>query len=110
MLRDIETFLGIFIGIITFAGSVIAALKLAEVWGGEFGEFVFMLGPFRHGLNGTMVGITAIVGIIFCIDDTWIMGLYINVIMGTLLGFHLVLAVGGADMPVIISMLNSLSG
>lgn len=110
ILRDIETFIGVFIGIITFAGSVIAAMKLAEVAGGEFGEFVFKLGPFRHAVNGTLLGVTILAGIIFCIDDTWIMGLYINVILGILLGCHLVLAVGGADMPVIISMLNSLSG
>jgi len=110
MLRDIETFIGVYIGIITFAGSVIAAMKLAEIGGGDLGEFVFKLGPFRHVVNGSIFGITVIAGIIFCIDDTWITGLYINVILGIVIGCLLVFAVGGADMPVIISMLNSLSG
>lgn len=110
VLRDIETFIGVFIGIITFAGSVIAAMKLAEIGGSDLGEFVFKMGPFRHVVNGTLLGITIIAGIIFCIDDTWVMGLYINAFIGIILGCLLVFAVGGADMPVIISMLNSLSG
>eukprot|EP00826_Nyctotherus_ovalis_P034616 TRINITY_DN28_c0_g1_i2.p1 TRINITY_DN28_c0_g1~~TRINITY_DN28_c0_g1_i2.p1 ORF type:complete len:449 (-),score=128.38 TRINITY_DN28_c0_g1_i2:53-1399(-) len=110
VLRDIETFVGVYIGIITFAGSVIAAMKLAEIGGGDFGEFVFKMGPFRHVVNGTLFGLTLIAGIIFCIDDTWAMGLYINVVLGIILGCLMVFAVGGADMPVIISMLNSLSG
>lgn len=110
VLRDIETFVGVYIGIITFAGSVIAAMKLAEIGGGDFGEFVFKMGPFRHVVNGTLFGLTLIAGVIFCIDDTWVMGLYINVVLGIVLGCLMVFAVGGADMPVIISMLNSLSG
>ena len=109
-LRDIETYVGIFIGVITFAGSVIAALKLAEVGGGDFGGFVFKLGWFRHALNILALLVTTIAGIIFCKDDSWVWGLYINVFMGIFVGCHMVLAVGAADMPVIISMLNSYSG
>ncbi len=110
VLRDVETYVGIFIGVVTFAGSVIAALKLAEVGGGDFGEFVFRLGWFRHLLNILAFSITIIAGIIFCIDDTWVLGLYINVAMGIFIGAYMALAVGAADMPVIISMLNSYSG
>ena len=110
VLRDIETYVGIFIGVVTFAGSVIAALKLAEVGGGDFGGFVFKLGWFRHFLNIMAIVITIVAGVVFCKNDSWVMGLYINVFMGIFVGCHMVLAVGAADMPVIISMLNSYSG
>lgn len=110
VLRDIETYIGIFIGVVTFAGSVIAALKLADVGGGDFGGFVFKLGWFRHLLNILALAVTTIAGVIFCVDNSWVIGLYINVIMGIFVGCHMVLAVGAADMPVIISMLNSYSG
>ncbi len=110
VLKDIETYVGIFIGVVTFAGSVIAALKLAEVGGGDFGGFVFKLGWARHLINILALLVTVVAGIVFCSDDSWVMGLYINVIMGIFVGCHMVLAVGAADMPVIISMLNSYSG
>jgi len=110
ILRDIETYVGIFIGVLTFAGSVIAALKLAEVGGGDFGGFVFKMGWFRHAFNITCLIIVIICGIIFCKYHEWAMGLYINVFIGIIVGCLMVLAVGAADMPVIISMLNSYSG
>lgn len=109
-IRSIETYIGIFVGVITFAGSVIAAIKLAEIFGGDFGESVHLLGWARHGLNIAAGITTVVVGVLFCKEMNPEMCLYINVGLGIFIGCHMVLAVGGADMPVIISMLNSYSG
>ncbi|MFT7520042.1 MAG: NAD(P) transhydrogenase subunit beta [Kiritimatiellia bacterium] len=107
VVHDVEIYLDVAIGAITFTGSIIAWLKLDGKLSGRP-----LLLPGRHFLNLAMV--IAIVGI--CVPFTmdlmpggliWV--LIMTAIAG-LLGMHLVLAIGGADMPVVVSLLNSYSG
>jgi len=105
-IHDIEVFVGVCIGSITFTGSVIAFGKLRGMISGSP-----LLLPLRHVLNLIMLAATVWLGILFVGhgDDTFLMLLIAMVITG-LLGIHLVMAIGGADMPVVVSMLNSYSG
>ena len=107
---DIETCLGILIGAIPFSGSVIAFGKLSGKIGGNP-----MLLPARHWLNLGLL-ITAIyMGKMF-VDQSaaghggGLIPLLILTGMALLFGIHMVMAIGGADMPVVVSMLNSYSG
>ena len=104
---EIEIFVDVFIGAITFTGSVIAYLKLKGVVSGKP-----LVLPARHLLNlGAVAGCVAL-GIPF-VDatgaDAVLPRLAMSLIAGAL-GAHLVAAIGGADMPVVVSMLNSYSG
>ncbi len=106
-IHQIEIYLGVFIGAITFAGSIIAFAKLRELISSK----PLML-PGRHLLNiGFLVG-TLVLGVQFMGLDapTGLQPLLIMTGIACLLGLHLVAAIGGADMPVVISMLNSYSG
>lgn len=107
-IHDIEIYLGILIGAVTFSGSVIAFGKLS----GRIGGKPLML-PARHWLN-LGLGIAAIwFGREFVIDSAAGAGIEPLVIMtaiALLFGIHMVMAIGGADMPVVVSMLNSYSG
>ena len=111
-IHEIETYLGILIGAVTFSGSVIAYGKLS----GKIGSKPLML-PARHWLN---LGIL-VLAIIFC--KTFLSGveqgvgqyaglnsLLLMTLLALIFGVHMVMAIGGADMPVVISMLNSYSG
>jgi len=104
---EIEIFVDVFIGAITFTGSVIAYLKLKGVVSGKP-----LVLPGRHLLNlGAVVGCVAL-GIPFVEasgSDAVLMLVLMSVVAGAL-GAHLVAAIGGADMPVVVSMLNSYSG
>lgn len=107
-IHDVEIYLGILIGALTFTGSVIAFGKLS----GKVGSKPLML-PSRHMLNGG-IGIACLVLLfLFLGADSTGGGTALLIIM-TLLAFafgvHMVMAIGGADMPVVISMLNSYSG
>jgi NAD(P) transhydrogenase subunit beta len=104
--HDIESSLGIFIGALTFTGSVVAWGKLQGVIRSKP-----VLLPGRHLLNIAMIiaCIWLTVDVIGHGPDTLQSLLLITAIAG-LLGVHLVLAIGGADMPVVVSMLNSYSG
>ena len=109
-IHDIETCLGILIGAITFSGSVIAFGKLSGKISGNP-----MLLPARHWLNLGLL-ITAIyMGKMF-VDQSaaghggGLIPLLILTGMALLFGIHMVMAIGGADMPVVVSMLNSYSG
>ena len=100
----IEMSLGGSIGAITFSGSVIAFLKLQGVMSGS--PIVFR---GQHMLNG-LIGISIVVSIVYlCISQIpqlfWIL-----ILISFLVGFLLIIPIGGADMPVVISMLNSYSG
>ena len=106
-IHDVEVYLGVFIGIITFTGSIIAFCKLKGVIGGKP-----LTLPGRHMLN--LIGIIAclVLGYLFLKagDHNGMMPLIIMTVIAGIIGIHLVMAIGGADMPVVVSMLNSYSG
>ncbi|MCP4494930.1 MAG: NAD(P)(+) transhydrogenase (Re/Si-specific) subunit beta [Gammaproteobacteria bacterium] len=107
-IHEIEVFIGIGIGAMTFTGSIIAYGKLSGMLGGQP-----MLLPARHWLNLALLVAVVIVGIQFVSAESHaeaqVMLLIITVIT-LVFGVHMVAAIGGADMPVVISMLNSYSG
>ncbi len=106
-IHELEIFIGIFIGAVTFTGSLIAFGKLRTIISSK----PLML-PGRHLLNLSMLGATIAIGYQF-LGAGEALGLKLLVIMSAIagvLGLHLVAAIGGADMPVVISMLNSYSG
>ncbi len=106
-IHKLEIYIGIFIGALTFTGSVVAFGKLRAIISSK----PLML-PARHLLNiGLLVG-TVILGVLFMGAEgttgfNYVLGM---VALSSVLGIHLVAAIGGADMPVVISMLNSYSG
>jgi len=108
VVHDIEIFLGVLIGAVTFTGSVAAFGKLQ----GILHSRSLML-PGRHLIN-LSIGVACIwLGILFVGADSVDAGMWPLLIMTGLafiFGLHMVLAIGGADMPVVISMLNSYSG
>lgn len=107
-IHSIEIYIGVGIGAITFTGSVIAYGKLSGIIGGQP-----LLLPARHWLNLTMFIGVVIVGTQFVGADTQTTAQVMLIIMTLItlfFGIHMVVAIGGADMPVVISMLNSYSG
>jgi H+-translocating NAD(P) transhydrogenase subunit beta len=107
-LHTAEIYIGVCIGSITFTGSVIAFLKLR----GSIGGKPFLL-PGRHMLNLLMLIVTIGLGVWFFMahaapEGQWI--LLAATILTGILGIHFIMAIGGADMPVVVSMLNSYSG
>lgn len=104
-----EIFIGICIGAITFTGSVIAFLKLQGTMSGKP-----LILPARHLINLMMLVITVGIGVwFFRSSETAPNGLWpliFAIIITGILGAHSVMAIGGADMPVVVSMLNSYSG
>jgi H+-translocating NAD(P) transhydrogenase subunit beta len=100
----IEMGLGIAIGAITFSGSIIAFLKL----NGNMGGKPIML-PGRHIINlGLIAGILGLIGFFYTDQSPWIF--WTITALAFLIGFLLIIPIGGADMPVVVSMLNSYSG
>jgi NAD(P) transhydrogenase subunit beta len=100
----VEMGLGIAIGAITFSGSIIAFLKLA----GKMSGAPIML-PGRHVINlGTLVAIIALTGYFTQDQSMWVIGTVTA--LAFVIGFLLIIPIGGADMPVVVSMLNSYSG
>ena len=101
---QVEVFLGVFIGAVTFTGSVIAYLKLA----GKVTSKAEKL-PGGHALNAGAAALSVI-----CLF--WYMGggalapLVLMTLAALFIGYHLIMGIGGADMPVVVSMLNSYSG
>ncbi len=107
-LHLVEIFIGVIIGSITFTGSVIAFLKLR----GSIGGKPFML-PGRHVINLIMLLGTIGLGAAFLMSPDPSLGqwpLIIATVLTGILGIHFIMAIGGADMPVVVSMLNSYSG
>src|SRR5471030_2600877 len=103
-----EIYIGILIGAVTFTGSVIAFGKLSGKIGGKT-----LLLPGRHWMN--LAGLLVVIwfGRQFLHAesiDAGMMPLVVMTVVALLFGVHMVMAIGGADMPVVISMLNSYSG
>jgi len=108
VIHDIEIYIGILIGLITFSGSVIAFGKLSGKIGGKP-----LLLPARHWMN--LAGLLTVIyfGARFIEADsvgTGMTPLIVMSVIALLFGIHMVMAIGGADMPVVVSMLNSYSG
>ena len=113
-IHEVEIFVGIFVGAVTFTGSVIAFAKLR----GSIGGKPFLI-PGRHAVNLGMVLGSFALGYVF-LDaghgaaeggmPAGLNPLIIMTVIACVLGVHMVMAIGGADMPVVVSMLNSYSG
>jgi NAD(P) transhydrogenase subunit beta len=100
----IEMALGVVIGAITFSGSIIAFAKLQALMSGA----PIML-PGRHAINLALaVGIVALL-IVFCVNESHTM-FWLMTLLAFVIGFLIIIPIGGADMPVVVSMLNSYSG
>ena len=105
LIHKIEIVLSVFIGAYTFTGSVIAFLKLRGSLGGKP-----LTLPLRHQLNILLVLVSVLLGAWF-VNGTLqeqIVYLLIIISIAGLLGIHMIMAIGGADMPVVVSMLNSI--
>ncbi|HEY7471179.1 MAG TPA: NAD(P)(+) transhydrogenase (Re/Si-specific) subunit beta [Gemmatimonadota bacterium] len=104
LVSRVEIFLGVIIGALTLTGSLIAFAKLRGTIGGKP-----LLLPARHALN--LLGLAALVAL-----GAWYvrapagLPLWLAALLAGLVGAHVILAIGGADMPVIVSVLNSASG
>jgi H+-translocating NAD(P) transhydrogenase subunit beta len=107
IIHQIEIYVGVFIGAVTFSGSVVAFGKLRAILSSKP-----VLLPARHFLNLGMLAATIWLGSWFLSapEQTGLTPLLVMTGIAIVLGLHLVLAIGGADMPVVISMLNSYSG
>ncbi len=100
----VELFLGIFIGAITFTGSVVAYGKLA----GKVTSAATKL-PGGHMLNAAAAGLSLIC-LIWYTSSGSLLPLFLMTLAALFIGYHLIMGIGGADMPVVVSMLNSYSG
>ena len=107
IIHEIEIFLGVFVGAITFTGSVVAFGKLRGLIRSKP-----LLIPVRHWLNLGMIFTCLVLACQFVGAETeaGLRPLLIMTAIACVLGVHLVMAIGGADMPVVVSMLNSYSG
>ena len=104
VIHEIEIFVGVFIGAITFTGSVIAYGKLAGIVDGKA-----LVLPGRNLLNIGMVVASLYLGYLYMSHaGPWT--LWLMTAIALVFGIHMVMAIGGADMPVVVSMLNSYSG
>jgi H+-translocating NAD(P) transhydrogenase subunit beta len=107
-IHEVEIYLGVLIGAVTFSGSVIAFGKLSGKIGGKP-----LLLPARHWLN--LAGLIGVIwlGVQFVQAhdvSAGMLPLILMTVIALLFGVHMVMAIGGADMPVVVSMLNSYSG
>lgn len=100
-----EIFLGVFIGAITFTGSIVAFGKLR----GIFKSRALSL-PHKHKLNLLAIVASVVLMFLFIFEGGSLLYLAVMTAIALLVGWHLVASIGGADMPVVISMLNSYSG
>ncbi|UJF17319.1 Re/Si-specific NAD(P)(+) transhydrogenase subunit beta [Vibrio sp. SS-MA-C1-2] len=104
-IHHVEVFLGIFIGAVTFTGSIVAFCKLR----GLISSSPLML-PHKHKLNLLAVVVSFLLMVNFASGNDSVYILIIMTLIAFVFGYHLVASIGGADMPVVVSMLNSYSG
>ena len=107
-IHETEIFLGVFVGAVTFTGSVVAYGKLQGLIGSKP-----LLLPGRHVINVVLLVAALAMGQMFVFHGNYFAPLWpllVTTAIASLLGIHLVMAIGGADMPVVVSMLNSYSG
>ena len=104
-IHHVEVFLGVFIGAVTFTGSIVAFGKLRGIYNSK----ALML-PHRHKLNLAALVISAFLMWAFLKEPSNIFPLLLMTVIALAFGWHLVASIGGADMPVVVSMLNSYSG
>ncbi|PDS27903.1 NAD(P)(+) transhydrogenase (Re/Si-specific) subunit beta [Rhizobium phaseoli] len=103
-MMKVEVFLGVFIGAVTFTGSAIAFGKLAGKLDGKAQKL-----PGGHSLNAAAAVLSFILLLLYAQGaDIWVLATM--TFLAFFIGFHLILGIGGADMPVVVSMLNSYSG
>ena len=104
IIHEVEVFLGVFIGAVTTTGSIVAFAKLAGIMDGKP-----LTLPGRNILNLIAVAACIWLGFMY-LNHAGIWTLYLMTAIALIFGAHLVMAIGGADMPVVVSMLNSYSG
>ncbi|GEP33359.1 NAD(P) transhydrogenase subunit beta [Nocardioides szechwanensis] len=105
-IHEVEVFIGVFIGAVTLTGSIVANLKLSAKM-----KSTPLVLPARHLLNLAVIVLSVALLVWFMNDhDNGIIPLLLMTALALALGFHLVAAIGGGDMPVVVSMLNSYSG
>jgi H+-translocating NAD(P) transhydrogenase subunit beta len=100
----VETFLGVFIGAVTFTGSVIAYGKLAGKVDGKAKKL-----PGGHVLNAGAAALSLVLLVLY-LNGAGSWALILMTLLAFFIGYHLIMGIGGADMPVVVSMLNSYSG
>ncbi len=100
----VEVFLGVFIGAVTFTGSVIAFGKLAGKVDGKARKL-----PGGHMLNAGAAALSLLLLIVY-VQGAGFWALFLMTLLAFFIGYHLIMGIGGADMPVVVSMLNSYSG
>ena len=102
-----EIYIGVLVGAVTFTGSIIAFLKLR----GSIGSRPLLL-PGRHALNAVALAVMIVLGVMFVRAEATegLAPLLAMTGIAGLIGMHLVMAIGGGDMPVVVSLLNSYSG
>jgi len=107
IIHDLEVYIGVFVAALTFTGSIVAWGKLQGVIRSKP-----LLLPGRHWLNLALIVVCLVLGIEFvqAHGEHGLSALSVQAGIAALLGVHLVMAIGGADMPVVVSMLNSYSG
>ena len=107
LIHRAELYIGVFVGAMTFTGSIFAFLKLR----GSISGKPLML-PGRHLMNLMALLVCLVLGILFvgAEDHAGMIPLLVMTLIASILGIHMVAAIGGGDMPVVVSMLNSYSG
>ena len=109
-IHDVEVFVGVFIGAVTLTGSIVAYLKLSA----KIKSAPLVL-PARHWLNLGIIVAFVVMTVVYVMTPHSSVGLRqgllgLMTVLALFLGWHLVMSIGGGDMPVVVSMLNSYSG
>ncbi|MBB5535758.1 NAD(P)(+) transhydrogenase (Re/Si-specific) subunit beta [Rhizobium giardinii] len=103
-IMQVEVFVGVFIGAVTFTGSVVAFGKLAGKLDGKAKKL-----PGGHMLNA-VAALLSLVLLVLYLNSAGVWTLGLMTLLAFFIGYHLIMGIGGADMPVVVSMLNSYSG